>query len=497
MPKNLIVCADGTGNTGGKIRGTNVWKTYKAVDLVGPFKDDNTTEQLDDDNITEQRAIHDDGVGTGKWSVVKALGGAFGIGFTRNVKDLYKFLANNFQVTEESQDNLFLFGFSRGAYTVRALAGVVARYGILDGSKYASEDALEKDIGEIIKVVRARKQGKTNVTLPEKVQKNMYSNVEIKFIGVWDTVSALGGPWTDDTLEPGVPLSKFKAMLEHFAPFKFHDDELNPNVKNAYHALSIDDARKGFQPRVWDETKKTEHKQIIQQVWFPGVHSNVGGGYPRSGLSNIALYWMMKKASKHGLKFVDGSIDASRDEADPHGKLYDSRSGLAAYYRYKPRDIAYECRRRGCDVRVHRSAQDRIAQRTSGYAPCNFPAKVDFEADDGTDAGSLSTDENSVTKIREINAERIRLYFYFLSLSAVAAIFIAAVSFTDLPSIIKSLVSGDTMSSLDKAVSNVGPWGSIAIILIFASLLWDKRRIEKKQAAVSQQAWWQSSTAPD
>lgn len=481
MPKNLIVCADGTGNTGGKIRGTNVWKTYKAVDLVGPFKN----------GITEQRAIHDDGVGTEKFLPLKVLGGALGLGFTKNVKDLYKFLVYNFEANDDVQDKIYLFGFSRGAYTVRALAGLITTFGILNGSSYENDEDLEGDIKKIIACVRRAKAKESYDDILETLKHQPHTGVKVEFIGVWDTVSALGGPWTQDVLKPDQKPNILKRYLEYFSPFKFHNDELNEDVLHAFHALSIDDARKGFQPRIWDETRESKDTNRIEQVWFPGVHSNVGGGYPRHGLSDVALYWMMQKADKHDLQFYPGSINAAKDEADPHGRLYDSRSGLAAVYRYKPRDIEEECDKKGCAVRIHDSAKVRIHQRTAGYAPCNFPLSVTFEADNGTPSNTLASDENKLAAVDRVNRERARLYWYFLLLTVLTVAFIAVTSFPQLVDLTKDIIAGDTISAVKQTVGNIGLPLSIAIAAVFGLLFLDKRRLENKQAIVSQQAWWQ------
>lgn len=193
---------------------------------------------------------------------------------------------------------------------------------------------------------------------------------------------------------------------------KWKDDDLHEWIENAYHAISIDDERETFHPVMWQEfdsegRHKTEFKtptgqeRKIEQVWFSGVHSNVGGGYPKDQLAHVSLKWMMTHASQAGLKFDDDVRKLYEMESDEFGKLYDSRSSLGSFYRYKPRSIENLSREVGIDPSgktskpkeemrrlplIHASAIRRIAHTTRGYSLPGLPsageyAQVDFVTD--------------------------------------------------------------------------------------------------------------------
>jgi len=262
MSKNIVVCYDGTSGEYGK-NNTNVVRVFEAI-----VKDDT------------QAAFYDPGVGTfsylgrrvGRWFGI-GLGLAFGYGIRQNIEDGYEYLMNRF----EPGDRVFLFGFSRGAYTARALAGMIHQFGILQkGSKnlipYVSKMYFIKDKKKGFSVIRGFKETFSNVCKPH-------------FIGLWDTVAALG---------PN--LSK-----------KFPDLKLNPDVKYGFQAIAIDEKRRPFKVILWDKSDKADN-QVIEQVWFAGVHSEVGGDCSKDecSLSDIAFACMMDKASECGLKLKDG-----------------------------------------------------------------------------------------------------------------------------------------------------------------------------------------------
>ena len=181
--KRIILCSDGTGNLGGKGRGTNVWKMYKAIDR----HDHEACRGL------EQLAIYDDGVGTSDFKILKAIGGAAGWGLGRNIRDLYTALARSY----EPGDILYLFGFSRGAFTIRSLAGMISRCGIIDRDKLAGK-SIEDRVEEAYQLYREQESHSEEfkktfaVTDPEHAPDG---NVRIYFVGVWDTVDAVGVPF--------------------------------------------------------------------------------------------------------------------------------------------------------------------------------------------------------------------------------------------------------------------------------------------------------------
>ena len=385
---NIVLCSDGTGNSTIKNRGTNVYKLFEAVDIE-PSPGE-----------SQQIAFYDDGVGTGSLRFVRTFSGAFGFGFARNLRDLYQSLARVYR----PGDNIYLFGFSRGAYTVRGLSGLITACGIVPGNTLSERD-LRHAVNAAYRVYRLGYRPDTKENRADAMARaqafrkehGVYepgNPVRIAFIGVWDTVGAVGFP--DGTL----PKRILWVLSRYRVPW-FKNYHLSPIVDRACHALSIDDERRTFHPELWDERvpdtslvpkdKRVlgrdgkERDARLEQVWFPGVHSNVGGGYPKQGMSLVALDWMMKHASTAKLRFsqLDSSMYAERQ--NPHDKLYDSRSGLGAYYRYRPRDIGAICGGYGIEnPRIHVSAIDRVALRTEGYAPGIIP-KGSVVVGDGDD----------------------------------------------------------------------------------------------------------------
>ena len=362
--KNIILCADGTGNLGGETPDSNVFKMYNAVDIHN--------------QDLKQVTFYDNGVGTADNKYWRGLSGAFGFGFKRNVCDLYRFLATHYK----PGDQVFLFGFSRGAAEVRAFTGFLAAAGLIDGHG-CTEDELRERTKQAFKIYES---GNGNGSFGE------HGAIPIKFVGVWDTVSALGFPqdWKITGIGMWV-LNVLFMMLDHifdfFLPHRFYNFELTPNIEFAYQALAIDDERNSFTPKVWDERiveKRTrdenrqEHGTEVEQVWFAGAHSNVGGGYGRAGLANVALDWMMIRAKKHGMVLKDDVHEEVVHNSNVHGRLYDSRDGFAVYYRYVPRDIQELCKNklRG-NIAIHDSVLDRMKQRTANYAPGNLPVSFD------------------------------------------------------------------------------------------------------------------------
>lgn len=380
MAKNIVICSDGTGATAMKGRGTNVFKLYEAVDLNGHKLDPTKTQQI---------AFYDDGVGTQAWTPLKLACGAFGFGLARNVRQLYSELARAYL----PGDRLFLFGFSRGAFTVRTLAGLIGVCGIPDGSKAASDAELRKWVWEAYRVYRWKYAAafqrfwntllrlSSGLALREaeawwSVQSRARpGKTPIHFLGVWDTVDAVG-----------LPVAGAANVLNRFIyRFKFPDLRLGSHIARACQALAIDEQRATFHPLVWNE-KDAEGKKDgrIEQVWFAGVHMNVGGGYPKQGMSLVALDWMMEQAGAERLRFLREVRDRYRDAHNINDKLYDSRSGLCAYYRYRPRSMRILYRDSAVSPNVHITALERAVQSTEGYAPGNVPRAATFVETPGT-----------------------------------------------------------------------------------------------------------------
>lgn len=265
--KRIVICADGTWNRPdqedrGHRKPTNVVKIARAV---LPF----------DSKGVSQLTYYHNGVGT-NWGLDKIAGGGFGLGLSANIVDAYSFIALNYV----EGDDIFLVGFSRGAYTVRSLAGLLHEIGILPKNHafYTPE---------------AYALYRRNADEAERNQfredHNCFPGI-VKYIGVWDTVGALG-----------VPIGLFKSFNSRY---QFHEIGLTENILHAYHALAIDERRRPFSPSLWEV--EPESNQVLQQVWFPGVHSNIGGGYSKDGLANGALHWIKGTSRLHGLE-LDGA----------------------------------------------------------------------------------------------------------------------------------------------------------------------------------------------
>jgi len=204
-------------------------------------------------------------------------GGAFGAGLSANVIRAYDFLVQ----TYEPGDSLHFFGFSRGAYTVRSLAGLLGNSGLLRRGASASVD-------DAFALYRERSTKSTPNSVRARVFRQMHAHeVEVDFIGVWDTVGTLG-----------VPLLGYRIWQWLGYAWEFHDMNLGSHIRNAYQALAIHEQRSKFRPALWQ--KKTGAGQNLKQLWFCGGHADVGGGYREKGLSDLSLQWMIVSAQSPG-----------------------------------------------------------------------------------------------------------------------------------------------------------------------------------------------------
>jgi uncharacterized protein (DUF2235 family) len=371
VAKNIILLSDGTGNSAAKEFKTNVWRLYQAINIDPPSG-----------GRPKQVVFYDDGVGTENFKPLAYLGLAIGVGLARNIKDLYTFLCRNY----EEGDGIFLFGFSRGAFTVRVLAGIILRCGLI---KARNEDELAEQVELAYAAYkrdtarRARTAGRAKLVgmllgdntgaqnrdfVPLGSVRRVHPT--IAFVGVWDTVDAYG-----------VPVDELKQGIDRFLwPMTLADRDLSPFVERACQALSLDDERPTFRPVLWNET--TINQDRLAQVWFAGVHANVGGGYPDDGLAYVAMQWVMDEAQEQGLWFLDASRADVDCRVNSHGKEYDSRSGIAGYYRYQPRDVdelSHDLEH-GINValpKVHVSVMRRIADWQVPYAPVSFPSEYE------------------------------------------------------------------------------------------------------------------------
>ena len=375
MTKNIIVCADGTGNRGGYSPDSNVYKVYKAVEK------NIFAEDADGNVVAEQIVFYDNGVGTSKNKYLRSLGGAFGFGFEDNVCDLYKFLARNYC----DGDKIYIFGFSRGASTVRACNGMISKCGLAKGEGLRNRE-LDERVKEAFCAYKKHNK-KPSIARDLKSSDRSHGAVEIKFMGIWDTVVALGFPKRTDMTGPvTLVLNGLFYILENLLNILWSHDfyyyKLTDNVSYACHALAIDDERTAFWPFVWREKgvegTKDRTRDNVEQVWFAGMHSNVGGGYERAGMANIPLYWVLCRAEKHGLKLEKGALDEIYNTGHVHGRMYNSRDGFAFFYRYHPREIENLCENRLLgEIKIHCSVIERMLHRTANYAPGFIPEKFE------------------------------------------------------------------------------------------------------------------------
>lgn len=302
MPKRLVLCCDGTWNTADQPCPTNVTKVSLGIDDS-------------DRQGVEQRVFYQRGVGTKPGERLR--GGAFGIGLSRNVKAAYRLLVDNY----EPGDELFVFGFSRGAYTARSTVGLVHNCGVLRRDQAHRVD-------EAYDLYRSRSVRPRD--LESQLFRRSYSyQPKVRFLGVWDTVGSLGIPSIGWGLAPLVNRR-----------WGFHDTTLSRTVLSAFQALAIDERRRPFEPTLWQRPANAPD-QRVEQVWFSGDHCDVGGGHPESELADIALLWMVDRARSCGLAFRDDAFVRPRAgapaavvgrsfpvDADPLGTLHDSRRWL-------------------------------------------------------------------------------------------------------------------------------------------------------------------------
>ncbi|MET0287780.1 MAG: DUF2235 domain-containing protein [Polyangiales bacterium] len=347
--KRIVVCCDGTWQRPGQsFRGekspTNVARLAASV-----AKHDGQVPQI---------TYYDQGVGTENVADVLG-GGALGVGLDQNILEAYRFLVLNYEVG----DAIYLFGFSRGAYTVRSLAGMIRKCGILRRELLLLEtDAIELyrkrvddvDADDESKSFRAENALHGDAPVP------------IQCVGVWDTVGALG--------IPGVLGLSGAFNLR----YRFHDTSLSRHVKHAYHALSIDERRAPFEPTLWSPSHEAD--QQLEQAWFCGTHSDVGGGLGTNAkLSTVTLAWMFERAKRAGLALDPQAEQAFCIESDvtvafnglENLRAVDLVLGTTVRELGYVRDEATAEPVRDATQAVHESVRER-ARRVQTYRPDNL-----------------------------------------------------------------------------------------------------------------------------
>jgi len=349
--KNIAICCDGTWNRpeekcNGVPVPTNVVKLYNALAMQDPAGH-------------PQHLYYHPGIGSADlWD--RAVGTTLGNSLNDNIMSAYRELCD----FHEPGDRIFLFGFSRGAYTVRCLAELVHHAGLLDLEGLDDEERWYR----IRQVFRTgyRFRSETRAcwdSLGWKFRNDTYAGVPVHFIGVWDTVGPLGIP------QELVMLNQ----LDNLHDYSFHNTMPCPAIRVARHAVALDEMRAGFQPTLWDDNGQTD----LLQMWFPGVHADVGGGYLQTGLSDIALDWMIGEAEQQGLAFRQEIREQIRP--DCQDVMHDSCTGMYALLPSQPRatpELAHPT--------IHLSARKRHTSPPISQAPYrpthSLPANLDIFA---------------------------------------------------------------------------------------------------------------------
>jgi len=325
MPKNIAIFSDGTGQAGGIPRSipSNVYRMFSACPVIAGV----------------QAIFYEHGVGAPvaaarpgrRRQLRNALSRMTGLGINENIADCYDALIRLY----EPGDRIFLFGFSRGGYAVRSVGGVLGICGIPRYSPHGLD--LRKDHRArrraVLRAVRGvyqsygsgaagQKQRQARAATFRKQHASHEDGVVPYFIGVWDTVRAIGLPGVSSLI---------------FWRHKFHDSALNPGVPYGRHALSIDENRAMFFPELWDEAESDRISGRIKQVWFPGVHSDVGGGYAERELADLTLNWMIDEATAIPNPLI---VDRSKLDLKPshRGIQHDERRGLGRLWRKGTRE---------------------------------------------------------------------------------------------------------------------------------------------------------------
>ncbi len=373
MPKVIVFLADGTWNgigvdsdRDGVPEATNVLKLYHNLagdESIDSFSLENESERIamDADRNILQIAKYLHGVGDSDNPIRKMLGGAFGAGVISRIVRGYTFISRNYL----PGDRIIILGFSRGAYTARALGGMIAKDGLLDYNALnitTKEEAYQYGLyvwaSYREKRVESLAQRAINLVWKKIIgiaspvhTEQMIRDVPIHAIGVWDTVGAMGIPVYSDEIE---------GKSSRMDLFRFADTDLSDKVANGFHALAIDEYRADFAPTPWTP------RSGIEQVWFIGAHADVGGGYEESDLSDFGLQWMSNKLATQGNGLIFKDLLPIVPKGNFAGDIHDSWNALP--YKLKPRAV----RAVPSDADVHISVKMCRESPTLGYQPAGL-----------------------------------------------------------------------------------------------------------------------------
>jgi uncharacterized protein (DUF2235 family) len=489
-PRNIVLLSDGTGNSSAKLRRTNVWRLYEALDL----------------STGAQVALYDDGVGTSSFKPFAILGGALGWGLKRNVRDLYSFACRNFRPAQDDKpdDRLYVFGFSRGAFTARVVVALIEDQGLIAGARGAELERLAKwayrgyrrkfdatgglvtPLRNLRDVILRAWEGLLGLPSYEEVKRrNVHPRVS--FLGLFDTVDAYG-----------LPVAEMKWGWDDWVwPLSMCTPEAPAIANKICHALALDDERQTFHPLLMTEAgrKPTSHtsEETLSQVWFAGAHSNIGGGYPNDSLSYVPLLWMAEEAAKTDLKLHKVVLDGWRACADPNGPAHDSRRGLGSYYRYMPRSVAdlSADHLAGVEIRrpkIHESVFQRIAIGPQEYAPVVLPENYAVVRTSGeiVDGDGNPFEHPTQSRLRTATQEQIWNLVWLRRLAYFATLILTL--FIAVPSLIgdrtldqRSLALSGVIESVSKVLPDtVQPWMTyhqenpvrLSVLVVLLGFLW-------------------------
>lgn len=413
--RKIVIFADGTGNSF-SAQESNIWRLYAALDKVE--MSGATPDKL-------QLARYIPGVGNAGNRILRLIDGATGIGVPSNVRKLYRFLSWNWRPGDE----IYLFGFSRGAFTVRTLAGMLRYQGLMPsmiGDRPVSDaemkrnakrawDRYREETAPLVKggrlkmapwiagvrwlrdtAIRLKRwafgQPSHDKVLAERSEKlrpdlgtatpegQEGGEVRIQYMGLFDSVEAYGFP--------------FEGLRSLWSwgvwPITFRNRLCARIVRRADQVLALDDERLTFHPIRFDHRGMgtDDTPTLIRERWFAGMHSDVGGGYPDDAVAMDPLLWIMAAAEAEGLRFRPGAMQGFEARRYPRAVIHDSRAGMATTYRYQPRPKLDGEAEGGAPI-LHRSVLQKMSTGADGYAPLLLPQVL--RVSDGPDATGSST----------------------------------------------------------------------------------------------------------
>lgn len=381
QPLRLVIFADGTGNAFNSQK-SNVWRLYQALNRAPHCM---------------QIARYIPGVGTSAFTPFRILDSVTGLGVPSNVRTLYRFICWNWTPGAE----IHLFGFSRGAFTIRTLAALIQKQGLMpvvdDQGKSISTSTMQRNAKGAWRAYRQQTAPATlrttfpTVLLTRRIRDALVwtkrtllrqphhnqvkhaigrgpGQVNIRFMGLFDTVEAYG-----------VPIEDLRGVINYLIwPIRFRNTKCSETVVDVRHALALDEERLSFSPVRITQTG-LPIGQTVQELWFPGVHSDIGGGYPDDAVAYAPLLWIAEEARQAGVQWNDDELEAYQTGSYIRAPIHDSRRGIYAAYRYAPRRELNQVDFGG-QPKLHRSVTEKIQSGMDGYGPVSLGEAMDQNA---------------------------------------------------------------------------------------------------------------------